>query len=556
MLMLTSSAMLVEDVIAQTKTPEGAAPASTTSTADSTTNVKNKTVEQKETTVTKKAKVEQQPTFNIYEFKVLGNTVLDNNKIEEAVYEFMGEQKTIDDVQKARTALEKTYHQAGYLTVSVSIPQQDVNDNLVQLQVLEGKVERLRVKDSNYHSLEVIKERVAEFSEGNVPHFPTVQKQLATVNRGQNRQVAPVLRPGKSPGKLEVDLKVKDKLPLHGSLELNDRFSPNTTRTRLNGSLRYENLWQKDHSLGVSFQVSPENTDEVQVVSGTYVIPTLSGDYFAAYGVISRSNISVVGDVNVLGDGTIAGFRYIHPLPQLENYYHTLTAGFDYKDFDETVSLSSDSGFDTPIAYSMFNLAYDGTFNTKQSQTKANVGINFGVRGLGNDEQEFENKRLLAKPNFATFRADINHLQNLPKNWKLQARLAGQVASGALVSPEQFTIGGADSVRGYPESNALGDKGAFASLELRTPSIHQFISDYFNEVYAYTFVDAGYVKTIDLDPNLEQSATSDLLSTGLGLKLKALKGLYANLDYAQALKDSAAIQDGDERVHFRLGYEW
>lgn len=498
----------------------------------------------------------EKPTFNIFEFKVLGNTVLENGPIETSIYDFMGENKTIDDVQAARKALEKTYHDNGYLTVSVVIPQQDVDNGLVKLQVVEGTVEQLRVKNSQYHSLKEIKSRVTEFSEGNVPHFPTVKKQLATVNRGQNRQVAPVLRPGKSPGKLEVDLKVKDQLPLHGSLELNDRFSPNTTRTRLNGSLRYENLWQKDHSLGVSFQVSPENTDEVQVVSGTYVIPTMSGDYFAAYGVISRSNISVVGDVSVLGDGTIAGFRYIHPLPKLENYYHTLTGGFDYKDFDETVSLSSSSGFDTPIAYSMFNLAYDGTFNTKQSQTKANFGINFGVRGLGNDEEEFENKRLFAKPNFTTFRADINHLQNLPKNWKLQARFAGQVASGALVAPEQFTVGGADSVRGYAESNALGDKGAFASLELRTPSIHQLIGDYFSEAYAYTFVDAGYVKTIELDPTLEQNATSELLSTGFGLKVKAMKGLYANVDYAQALKDSADTQDGDERVHFRLGYEW
>ena len=135
MLMLTSGAMLVEDVFAQTKTPEGVAPASTTSAADTKTNVESKTVEQKETTVIKKTKAEQQPTFNIYEFKVLVNTVLDNGKIEEAVYGFMGEEKTIVDVQKARTALEKTYHKAGYLTVSVNIPQQEVNDNGVQLQV-------------------------------------------------------------------------------------------------------------------------------------------------------------------------------------------------------------------------------------------------------------------------------------------------------------------------------------------------------------------------------------------------------------------------------------
>ncbi|HEY0562368.1 MAG TPA: POTRA domain-containing protein, partial [Methylophilus sp.] len=258
---------------------------------------------------------EKQPSFNVFEFKVDGNTVLSKGNIEQAVYGYLGESKTIADVEQARSALEKAYQDAGYLTVSVSIPQQEVDAGIVTLKVTEGAVEKLRVVDSKYSSLAEIKSRVGEFSEGKVPHFPTAQQQLGTVNRGQNRVVTPVLRPGKSPGKVEIDLQVQDKLPLHGSLELNDRYSPNTTETRLNGAIRYENLWQKDHSLGLSFQVSPQDLSEVKVLSGTYVIPRMNGDYFAAYGVISDSDIAAVGDVNVVGNGYIVGARYIHPLP-------------------------------------------------------------------------------------------------------------------------------------------------------------------------------------------------------------------------------------------------
>ncbi len=293
--------------------------------------------EQDNTTAQTKA-VEKSPEFNVFEFKIDGNTVLPNGKIEEAVYPFLGETKTIADVEKARVALEKTYQDAGYLTVTVSIPQQEVDAGIVTLKVVEGTVERLRITDSKYTSLAEVKSRVTEFGEGKVPHFPTAQAQLGTVNRGQNRQVTPVLRAGKSPGKVEVDLKVQDQLPLHGNLELNDRYAPNTTRTRLNGGIRYENLFQKDHSIGLSFQVSPENLSEVQVLSGTYVIPRMNGDYFAAYGVINNSDISAVGDVNVIGNGNIVGARYIHPLPLLENYYHTTTFGADYKDFQESVN--------------------------------------------------------------------------------------------------------------------------------------------------------------------------------------------------------------------------
>lgn len=503
--------------------------------------------------------VEDKPKFNVFEFKVNGNTVLEKGKVEEAVYQFLGETKTIDDVELARAALEKTYQDAGYLTVSVSIPQQEVGSGIVTLQVTEGKVERLRVKDSKFSSLAEIKSRVTEFEEGKVPHFPTAQQQLGTVNRGQNRQVTPILRPGKTPGKVEVDLKVQDQFPLHGSLELNDKYSPNTTHTRLNGNVRYENLWQKDHSVSLGFQVSPQDFDEVKVLSGTYVIPRLNGDYLAAYGVISKSDISAVGDVNVVGDGYIAGLRYIHPLPLLENYYHSATFGADYKNFKESVMLLGADGGKTPIAYSAFSLGYDGTYQAKTFQTQFNLGLNFALRALGNSEREFAEKRSQAQPNYAYLKADLKHTQKLPLDWTLFANVGGQIANGPLISSEQFAIGGVDSVRGYMESNALGDNGLATSVELRTPPIKKFIkdnhtSDYIKELYAYTFFDAGRVSIYEPLPS--QNKSSSLLSLGLGFTFKGTKGILAGLDFAHALKDAGEVRAGDNRLHFRVGYEW
>lgn len=501
---------------------------------------------------------EKSPTFDVFEFKVEGNTVLPAGKIEEAVYPFMGEAKTIEDVEQARSALEKAYQDAGYLTVSISIPQQEVDTGVVRLLVTEGTVEALRIKDAQYTSLAEIKSRVAEFQEGKVPHFPTAQQQLGTVNKGQNRQVTPVLRPGKSPGKVDVDLKVQDKLPLHGSLELNDRYSANTTQTRLNGSVRYENLWQKDHSMGLSFQVSPEDLNEVKVFSGTYVIPRLNGDYFAAYGVISDSDISAVGDVSVIGKGYIAGARYIHPLPYSENFYQGLTLGTDYKTFKESVVLLGSDGFNTPISYLAFMVGYDGTYQTPSSQTQVNLAFNFAPRGLGNTEREFNRKRDEAKPNYAFLKADVKHTQKLPKDWTVQARLSGQLSSERLISAEQFTIGGVDSVRGYLESSELGDNGLLASLELRTPPLKQYISqhlfsDYIKDFYAFGFIDAGLTKTYLLSGS---DSTRELTSAGLGFKLKSTGGLFTNLDYAHAYKDAVNVDKGDDRLHFRVGYEW
>ncbi len=499
------------------------------------------------------------PLFNVFEFVIDGNTVLSNTSIEKAVYPFLGPAKTIQDIEKARSALEQAYQNNGYLTVNVSIPEQQVNNGVVRLLVTEGEVERLRIKDSKYTSHAALKSRVEAFEEGKVPHFPTAQAQLDSVNRTQNRQVSPILRPGKSPGKVEVDLQVQDKLPLHGSLELNDRYAPSTSRTRLNGSMRYENLWQKDHSIGLSFQTSPEDFNEIKVFSGTYVIPRQNGDYFAMYAVVSDSDIAAVGDVNVIGRGEIVGARYIHPLKGLNHFYHSLTLGLDYKNFRESiVLLGADTTINSPVSYLGFSLGYDGTIQNEDFQTQMNVTLNAAPRGLGNTDEEFSYRRLNAKPNFAYLRSEVKHLQRLPNDWSLQARIAAQLSSVALIAPEQFAVGGVDTVRGYLESSNLGDNGVQASLELRSPPIKKFIkqqniADGLKDMYLFTFYDAGVVKVYN-SPNNQSS--QHVSSAGMGIKLKTNNGMFAYLDYAYAFQDSIQVSAGDERLHFRLGYEW
>ena len=488
-----------------------------------------------------------------------GNSVLENTHIEKAVYPFLGEAKTIADVEKARSALEQTYQNMGYLTVSVSIPEQAVDQGMVRLLVTEGAVERLRIKEAQYTTHEALKSRVAAFEEGKVPHFPTAQAQLDTVNRTQNRQVTPILRPGKSPGKVEVDLQVQDKLPLHGSLELNDRFAPSTTRTRLNGSMRYENLWQKDHSIGLSFQASPEDFNEIKVFSGTYVIPRKNGDYFAMYGVVSDSDIAAVGDVNVIGKGEIFGARYIHPLKGSGQFYHSVTTGADFKNFKESVVLlGADTTINSPVSYFGFSLGYDATIQAEGYQTQMNLTMNAAPRGFGNSEKEFSYRRQNAKPNFAYLRSELKHLHRLPLDWTVQARFLGQLSSTGLIAPEQFAVGGVDSVRGYLESSNLGDNGVQLALELRTPPLKKYIKpDYFadalKELYMFGFYDAGLVKVYN-SPNDQSS--QHVTSAGLGIKLKTNRGLFAYLDYAYAFNDSIQVNAGDERLHFRMGYEW
>ena len=498
-------------------------------------------------------------TFDVFEYRVEGTTLLPTIVVEQAVYPHLGEKKTLADVEKAREALEKAYHGAGYLTVLVSIPQQKVDGGVVKLAVTEASVERLRVVESRYFNLGEIRAAAPELAEGTVPNFNQMQKELAALNRSGDRKITPVLRPGKTPGTVEVDLKVQDQLPLHGNVELNDRYSQDTTRTRLSASLRWDNLWQKQHGLGITVQTAPENTDESRVFSASYTWPLASGNYLALYGVKSDSDVAAVGTLNVVGNGVIFGARYILPLrSRSEGFFHTATLGVDYKDFDQSVALIGGGDFNTPITYLPFTLGWDGTWlgqgeSGQRRSTKAGVAFNFHLRGLVADEQEFADKRFKGRANYAYLRGSGSHSETWASGWGVNARLGWQITAQPLISNEQFAIGGVDTVRGYLESAALGDNGFALSLEARTPNYAKKVADSLDDLHLLAFADGGLVTV--LEP-ITAADRFTLAGAGLGLRLKGWRGVSAGLDWAVALKNLGNTERGDSRAHFRLGYEW
>ena len=496
----------------------------------------------------------EEAQFNVFEYRIEGATLLPVVDIEKAVYEYLGEKKTIADVEKAREALERAYHDAGYLTALVTIPQQKVDNDVVRLTVTEAPVNRLRVVGSRYYSLGEIKARVPELAEGNVPYFPEMQKQLSALNRSADRKIAPVLRPGRTPGTVEVDLKVDDRLPLHGGIELNDRYSVDTTRTRLRANLRWDNLWQKQHGIGITVQTAPEKPEESKVFSLNYTWPLESGNYLAFYAVHSTSDVAAVGTLNVVGNGNIFGARYIKPLPGDDDFFHSATFGVDYKDFDQTVVLLGGGDFNTPIRYMPFIASWDGTWLGKGRTTKADLTLNFHLRDVIGDEEDFANKRFKGRSNYAYLRGNVSHTETWQQGWGMHIRASAQITSQPLISNEQLAIGGTETVRGYLESTALGDVGATAGLEAFTPNYAKVLSDSITDLHFLAFIEGGQVRVRQPLPGQDDRFT--LAGAGVGVRIKGWQGALAELDWARALKNAGTVRAGDNRVHFRLGYEW
>jgi len=513
----------------------------------------------------------QSTQFAVSEYRVLGNSVLAPLEVEKVLYPLLGSGKTIADVDKARAALETRYHELGYGTVFVDIPEQDVTNGVVRLKVTEAKLEKARVTGARYFSAKEIREALPEAKPNVVLHIPDLQAQLAALNaQTPDRGVTPVLKAGAKPGTVDLALTVQDKLPMHGSLELNNQNSIDTTALRAVASLSYDDLFGRLDSLSFQYQTSPEDTAEVKVWAASYTARLSSrGHKLAFFYVNSDSDVATVGDgggsLTVIGKGQIYGTRLITPLFLSSEASEAFTAGVEYKDFTESV-FTAETVL-TPISYLNLSMGFAGGWRIDKQQVSLQSSANLGVRGHYNTPEEFAVKRFRAEPNYFLLRADVGYTRLLPADLSLRLRAAGQWANESIISNEQFSIAGASGVRGYLEAELLGDAGIKTSLELGSPRWSLFADRFKGEVFG--FFDYGRMtrinplraqdpKTLELLELLERP-NQTLRSAGAGLDMLLFDHVHALLFWAYPLVDSdvqGGTLDGDARWQFSVNASW
>jgi hemolysin activation/secretion protein len=268
-----------------------------------------------------------------------------------------------------------------------------------------------------------------------------------------------------------------------------------------------------------------------------------------------------VGGTSVVGSGSIYGARLIKPLDSTESLLHSATLGFDYKDFDQAILLAGQDSGRTPIEYASFMAGYDASWRREKSFTSLGVATHFSIRGLGNDQRQFDDenhfhsgKRLGSRANFLYLSGDFKHQQNLPEDLRLVARASAQLADSPLISNEQFAVGGPLSVRGYHQTQQLGDRGLNLSLELHSPKLFSGSLESLQNLRALSFVDWAYLWI--LQPQAQTPSYYQLASAGLGLRMQIFQHVVGELDWAYPFYRQSTVDAGQQRVDFRLAYEY
>jgi hemolysin activation/secretion protein len=208
---------------------------------------------------------------------------------------------------------------------------------------------------------------------------------------------------------------------------------------------------------------------------------------------------------------------------------------------------------------------YSATWQGEGNLIQLNATITAGMRGFGSDPNEFDAKRAKAMANFITLRSDVSYTHDLPGGGQLFLKGQGQVSDQPLVSSEQLSLGGLDTVRGYLESEVLGDFGGSATVELRSPNLAmQAVKDAkggeakkvdpMDDWTVFAFGDAGRARI--WDPLQDQQEQFDLASYGVGTRFKFLKYGNGMVLLGVPLISQQVTVANKSRVSFRLWGEF
>ncbi|RSZ46257.1 ShlB/FhaC/HecB family hemolysin secretion/activation protein [Variovorax sp. 553] len=489
---------------------------------------------------------------DISEYIVRGNTVLDARAIEKAVTPFLGPERTLKDVEGARDALLAAYQAAGYQSVYVDLPEQQVTQGVVFLQVNETRAGRVRVVGAEYNSPLEVRDQVPALKEGGVPNFNQAQSELAALNRGPKRQVMPLVRQGSMPGTMDVDLKVEDSSPWRASASLNNDYSADTRKLRASVSLGHDNLWQLGHSASISFFGAPQDLSQTKVISASYTAPIRGTNWsLEANAFSSDSNVATVGGTDVLGKGHSFGVKATYTVPNAGDWWHAFSVGIDFKNNKEALTLKG-SGDTVPLKYAPITLSYSGFRQSEKSQYGVGISLVVGTSSsfkYGSDWAAFDYKRYKSSPSFMVLKTDLNGTHTFDGGSQLAFRFNGQMTDSPLVSSEQIAGGGMNSVRGYLSAEATGDYGVVGSVELRSKPL-TFLGNTVENWRVYAFADAARLRL--KSPLPEQQDRFSLYSVGVGTTFKVGQYFAGRVDIGYPLTDGPRTKKHDPRVNFSL----
>ena len=151
--------------------------------------------------------------FSIQRFEITGNTLIDSGELERRVAPFVGVNKVYGDIQKALEAVENAYRERGYSAVHVLVPEQELTQGVVQIDVLEAKLGKISVAGNQHYDEQNILSTMPGLQLGTTPNARALSESVQLANENPARKIDVVLGISGDSDDLNARIDVKDEKP-------------------------------------------------------------------------------------------------------------------------------------------------------------------------------------------------------------------------------------------------------------------------------------------------------------------------------------------------------
>lgn len=454
--------------------------------------------------------------------------ILTDEELRSALSRYEHRQLNQDELRHVVDDINRLYAAKGFTTARAVLPPQTVQDGVVRVRLIESRIGKVTVQNSTHTRNSYFLSRVS-MTHGELLKPETLQQQLAYFNGTNDLKIRAVLQPGETFGSTDVVLQTEGPSELEFTT-----FSDNAGRDtiglyRAGTTVTYRSLFGNRDPLTATFL----GANGTLMGGGGYSVPlgtrgTRLGGTFSYNGI--ALNGGVLGSTGMVGHSYDAALRLSHPVLVRPNQALSGSLSAHYK----SSSLSAE-GF--PLSRTLVRSL---EFSTDWQRFDAH-GMWFANNVLSGGFDNF-------KRGFFRYNGAVSRIVTFSPNVTATFRGAGQVSAiNPLVPIEQMQIGGATSVRGYPEAALIGDRAYAATAEVGFPVLPNEWTR--KRLKMAAFVDGGGVFEEGLNGSARPRDTK-LLSTGFGFVLKLSQHMSGRIDFGVPLRNRAGIPDVG--IHFSV----
>lgn len=498
-------------------------------------------------------KVESGKKVKVEKFLISGNKSVSTDELLAAIEKYKGKELSINQLLEIADILTRKYWEKGYVTSFAYIPVQKLERGILEIEIVEGSIGDIIVKNNKYYTTSFINRYLEDVKKEPILKNRTLERSLLLLNEFPKLNATSTLTKGQQPGTTDIVIDIKEPYPpVNFSVFYNNFGSRYTGEHRLGASVGIGNLTKNGDILSLNGVVNAEDFDQMNYWKAGYQIP-IGGKGLKAGIDYSKMEYEIGGELSILGiegEAEVFGLDISYPLIRAREKNLYITGGIRHKYyenflFEKTYTTSRDD-------YSVLELGISGDrFIGKNHlfySLKSTMGLG-EVFGMDDDDYTSSSRPGITDGDWTKFTLDITNITKIGKV-QLITRGSGQVATDNLLTSEQFTIGGPDSVRGYPAGEYLGDYGFLLSEEIRIPvSVKKGDEGkYFNLALF-----ADYGRTYYKD-ELAGDEEGELASVGAGIRIYAPCTFNVRFDAAYPVSSEEASDDNDWR--YWLNVSW